>query len=135
MSGWYLYENEEVVGPFEPTELTGRIDEDTLVCRAGQEEWNPAAEVPDLQSVLLENERNQPGPWEGRKQESATEAPEEEIIEPSLENLRRICEKASDRDLLEEHEQHFDAYDDYERRILREELERRDLSDKVPSTE
>ena len=30
MSKWYLYEDEEVVGPFEPADLPGRIDEETL---------------------------------------------------------------------------------------------------------
>lgn len=131
MSQWYLYENEEVVGPFEPADLSGRIDENTLVCRAGQEEWNPAAEVPELQSVLADDEGDQTNPGSGQGPSTEADVSEEEIIEPTLENLRRISEKASDRDLIEEHEQHLDAYDDHERRILREELEQRGLTDQV----
>jgi hypothetical protein len=134
MSKWYLYENEEVVGPFEPSGLSGRIDEDTLVCRAGQEEWNHAGKVPELQSILREDEREQPDSGGEQTPESQSEDTEEEIIEPTLENLRSICEKASDRNLLEEHEQHLDEYDEYERRILREELERRGLTGQTHSS-
>lgn len=136
MNKWYLYENEEVVGPFEPAELSERIDADTLVCRAGEEEWNPAGGVPDLEPVLREDEQPEPEPAERGTEDqsgewSSEETTEEEIIEPTLENLHEICEKAADRDLLEEHENHLDDYDEEERRLIREELERRGLSDRV----
>lgn len=133
MNKWYLYENEEVVGPFDPGDLSGRIDEDTLVCRAGEEEWNPAGEVADLRDVLREEEEPRDVDVDPVDQpdDAGDEETTEEVIEPTLDNLVEICERASDRTLITEFEQHRQEYDDEERRILREELEERGLGDRV----
>lgn len=140
MSTWYIYENEEVLGPYNPEDLTDYLEEDTLVCRAGEKEWQEAGNVPELANILTDE-----APGDGNKsRQKTTEDPlsgqtkqnepkettsddEEEIIEPTLKNFLEICEGASDNDLLNEYESNFQEYDAQEKQILVDELQRRNL--------
>jgi hypothetical protein len=139
MSQWYLYVNEEVTGPFDPSDLQNELEEDTLVCRAGEEEWQKAGTVPELNELLTPD--TQPEPTETTTtgtQESETNeeeldqvTDEETIIEPTLENFLDICEQASDQNLLNEYENNLSEYDSQERTILIDELKRRDIFQKT----
>ncbi len=137
MSGWYLYENEEVRGPFETEDLQGKLRKEVLVCRAGEKKWRKASNVEALNDLLAEP--NSPGAStgpssvssaRGEKRETGSTSgayDNENIIEPTLDNFLALCEKASDRDLLNEYETNLTEYDSLEREILVDELQRRDL--------
>lgn len=140
MNQWYLYEDEEVKGPFDKDELSGRVDPESLICRAGKEEWNPAESIPELKDLFLDDSPTSPGTIspEGSSQEDQpqkeqsvnTETKSEKSIDPiapTLDNLREICEQVSDQDLRIEHEQHRDQYDERELKVIRSEMERRGL--------
>jgi hypothetical protein len=127
MSKWYLYENEEVQGPFEKPDLRGRINPESLVCRAGEEEWNPAESVPELEDLFTEPPTPEPSTTDSDSNAGATTEDSVEPIEPTLENLREICEKASDRNLRYEYDHHSEEYDSEELEVIRSELERRSL--------
>ncbi len=137
MSRWYLYENEEVIGPFYKADLSGRIDPETLVCRAGEEEWNPAQSVPELNNLVSNDQSDSPETGSQDQSQQGNQHREEidetqsdkniEPIDPTLCNLRQICETASDRNLRYEYEKHQEDYDEKELELIRAELERRDL--------
>ena len=127
MSKWYLYENEEVQGPFEKPDLRGRIDPESLVCRAGEEEWNPAESLPELEDLFAESPTPESSASDGASEAGSPTEDSVEPIEPTLENLRELCEKASDRNLRYEYDQHSEEYDIEELEVIRSELERRGL--------
>lgn len=146
MTKWYLYKNEEVIGPYPTDDLERRISKDTRVCRAGEKEWNRAVEVPELQSVLKQGEsknsaetkrssrKDQSQKIVSQNQTKTTEGSEEDdidSIEPTLENLVEICEKADGGDLIREYESFWTEYDDMERKIILEEIDERGLSDEI----
>lgn len=55
MKKWYYYENDEVIGPFSEEDLIEKISPDTLLCPAGEENWQPAHEYPEIQSCFEED--------------------------------------------------------------------------------
>lgn len=130
MAEWYLYENNEVIGPFTPEDLTDRLQSDTLVCKAGQENWRDAADVPELNAILEEPpETESPDRTAFEEEESTAEESDQSVesIEPTLDKLKSICEKASDQNLLREHESFLDEYGRYEKEIILEEINQRNL--------
>jgi membrane protease subunit (stomatin/prohibitin family) len=53
-AAWWIAEGGQPQGPFTPEQLagSGRLRPDTLVWRAGQADWQPAASIPALASFL-----------------------------------------------------------------------------------
>lgn len=148
---WYIYENDEVVGPFSVEELGDRLSKETLVCRAGSEEWNEAREVDDLQEVFAEDDsglRMASSPTsssaqetdqgasaeksvsEGdRSQEGEQSEPiqESQDLQPTLDELLKICQHAENRELVREFKEHWDEYDRAEKRVIRNEMKSRGI--------
>lgn len=140
MTKWYLYVDEEVIGPFTKDQLRERLDEETLVCEAGSEDWQSAKDVPELTSLLASEEQASPNAGESASTPSATpsstratetaaeaETKADETIEPTLESLQSICERADNDDLMEQYEQHWEKYDSEERRVILAEIDNRGL--------
>ena len=139
MAKWYTYENNEVIGPFEVNELESKVNPDSLVCRAGGEDWVKASQVEEL-SELFEDEQPQPPAEEPTPPEKDTEAQESESAqdlppEPTVKKLREICQQASDDELADEYNEHWDSYDRKERRIIRNEMVNRGLWQEVTESE
>ncbi|MDQ3439721.1 MAG: SPFH domain-containing protein [Planctomycetota bacterium] len=51
-SAYFIAEGGKQAGPFNPSELGGRITRDTLVWRQGMAQWTRAADVADLKSIV-----------------------------------------------------------------------------------
>lgn len=135
MSKWYLYENEEVIGPFTKNQLRDRVDEETLVCEAGEEDWQPAAEVPELDGLFASSSQKTPSRESVEESSDHTASgevspdTEEETIEPTLDSLQSICERAENDELLKQYEKHWEEYDPEERRVILGEIDNRGLLD------
>jgi hypothetical protein len=117
MKDWYIYEDDEVVGPFNGPELAGKIEPDTLVCPAGEEEWKKASEREDVKPFLG---------TPGEDEEEETHDDEEIVVgnlEPNLETLTRIAREANAEDLQREFQEHWEEYDREEQKIIYQEME------------
>ncbi|GEM_PF-4406423 len=133
MAKWYTYENNEVIGPFEANELESKVNPDSLVCRAGGEDWVKAGQVEEL-SKLFEDEQPQPpatepepAPPKDDTDVQGTESTQELPPEPTITKLRGICQQASDEKLAAEYNEHWGSYDRQERRIIRNEMVNRGI--------
>lgn len=122
MNKWYVYENDEVVGPFAREELADRIDPETLVCPAGEEDWIKAEGIEELSTLLNTTEKESPAAEVKEPAENKSEPPV-----PTLEKLRTICKQASNEELAREFQEFWDEYDSQERRLLRNEMVNRNI--------
>lgn len=140
MSKWYLYEDDEVIGPFGEEQLRNRIDEETLVCEAGEENWQAAGNVPELESLFVDHaqqkqhqdvaQESEPSPaTDDSARGSDRDGESTKTIEPTLEELQSICERANSDELMEQYEDHWDDYDAEERRVILAEIDNRGLMD------
>lgn len=134
MKEWYIYEDDEVVGPFTGPELADKIEPDTLVCPAGSEEWKQASERPEVQPYLGQDEEEETDespaePSEPTDQQQDTSDSEESFevpvgdLEPTLDNLKRIAREANAEDLRREFQEFWDEYDRKEQQIIYQEME------------
>ena len=137
MTQWYTYKDSEVQGPFEQAEICEMIDRKTLVCPAGTENWEAAGQLPELSDCFSRptdsSPDKQPGESLGKKppeqEDGAQNQPESEketssgiTLEPTLQNLRTLCQHATDSDLEREYNEFWDEYDKKEQRLLRNEM-------------
>lgn len=148
MTHWYLYEEGEVLGPFDPVELRDRLSVRTLVCREGEKEWQKAGEIEELRNALntgVSSSRSSQGEEPVRRESDYTrrkerrekeksdssktsdESKQLNSIEPTLGNLVEICERAKGQDLLREYHSFWNKYDQREQQIISRELQRRGL--------
>ena len=133
MKEWYLYEDDDVVGPFTGPELADKIEPDTLICPAGSEEWKKASERPEVQPYLGDDEEtgeptDEPAEPSAQQQPDETESGDSfEVpvgdLEPTLDNLKRIAREANAEDLRREFQEYWDEYDRKEQQIIYQEME------------
>ncbi len=140
MSKWYVYDDDEVIGPFATDELVGQIESETLVCPAGSEEWKKAEEIEALQEFFGKPQAPPSAPpGEQVKETEQTEAESDqapgEPEKPTLNKLNAICQQATDDELTREYEKFWEEYDSPEQRIIRNEMVTRDLWEEVTATE
>ncbi len=118
MTEWYIYEDQEVHGPFEYDNLCEKIGPKTLVCPAGTENWEQAGKLEQLAGCFESQTAATPTP----KNEAESTARPEVLPEPTLEALRTICQHATSADLQRQYREFWDSYDRQEQRIIRNEL-------------
>lgn len=136
MKEWYIYEDDEVVGPFEGPELADHIDPDTLVCPAGSDEWKKASERSEVRPFLSPDdseETNEPDTSknEASPDEKDVQTTDEDVeageLEPTLNNLERIAREASAEELKREFQHYWDDYDRKEQQIIYREMKHLDI--------
>lgn len=129
--------DDEVRGPYSTEQLEGKITEDTLVCRAGDEEWQNAADVPTF-SAMFEalDTPTDPSPdgTSSIPSNSATKSDQKieiDEIEPTLNELHKITRHATTEDIKREYNEFWSEYDSREQRILRNEMIDRGIWDEL----
>lgn len=141
MGKWYIYENEEVVGPFEVSQLEGRVTRGTLVCRAGEEDWEKADEIKEFQSLFESSDSKltleqtpSTEQCDNSFKDSKSNKEEHENLEevkPTLEGLANICQHAENDELIREYKSFWQRYDRKEKNIIRIELENRGIFEEL----
>lgn len=133
MKEWYVRHEGEVLGPFPSDEIQKYLKPDSLVCESGSGQWRKARNVASLKPIVKKT--NTRSETEGihlpDSGSSSTTGREEKPIEPTLETLREISERANNDELLEQYEKHWDQYDSKERRVIFREIENRGLLDQA----
>lgn len=135
MSKWYVYRDDEVIGPFATDELVGQIEADTMVCPAGSEEWSEAQEVEELQEYVTAAEPPPAAPETETKKSDETSSDESAPEKPTLNKLKVIAQQATNEELEREYNEFWDKYDSQEKRIIRNEMVTRNLWEDVAGTE
>ncbi|MFB6344790.1 MAG: DUF4339 domain-containing protein [bacterium] len=138
MAQWYLYEEDNVRGPFDQTQLKEKVTRDTLVCQAGSDDWKPAGDVPELHDLIRSSSSGDSESAACRDRNSSDHADHsgdtqgdspdgEKPIDPTLDNLRAICERAQNEELIAEYNHHWEGYDSTEQQLILNEMRKRNL--------
>lgn len=146
---YFVYQDDQVYGPYTPQDLMSFVTPDTLVCLEGAEEWQRAGDVPELAPFLPAPAETETAAAPAAVEEVAP-APAPEVpaaapvfapgpapaaapparrpppgLPPKLQELWHICANSPLELLQAQKQQHWAEYFPTEQEVIAAELARR----------